>query len=137
MKAVKYKERYEQTIAGDKAMCVGSYVFLWRQHQERTHTWFGMFDENGLETEAVEVMHYKWTGRWPANRVPRLDSIKVDGKTAYQNVYLKPAQTYTAQVWVSDPDGDALAYKWEILPEGSSFPTAETAKKNHRLYQAW
>ena len=129
MKAVKYKERYEQTIAGDKAMCVGSYVFLWRQHQERTHTWFGMFDENGLETEAVEVMHYKWTGRWPANRVPRLDSIKVDGKTAYQNVYLKPAQTYTAQVWVNDPDGDALAYKWEILPEGSSFPYGGNGEK--------
>jgi hypothetical protein len=129
MKAVKYKERYEQTIAGDKAMCIGSYVFLWRQHQERTHTWFGMFDENGLETEAVEVMHYKWTGKWPANRVPRLDSIKVAGKTAYQNVYLKPAQTYTAQVWVSDPDGDALTYKWEILPEGSSFPYGGNGEK--------
>jgi hypothetical protein len=129
MKARKYRERYEQTIAGDKAMCIGSYVFLWRQHQERTHTWFGMFDENGLETEAVEVMHYKWTGRWPANRVPRLDSVKIDSKTAYQNVYLKPAQTYTAQVWVTDPDSDSLTYKWEILAEGSSFPYGGNGEK--------
>jgi beta-galactosidase/beta-glucuronidase len=127
-KAAKYKERYENTILGDKA-CLGSFVFLWRQHQERTHTWFGMFDEKGLETEAVEVMHYEWTGKWPPNRVPRLDSMKVDSKTAYQNVYLKASQTYSAQVWVRDADNDALTYKWEILLEGSSFPYGGNGEK--------
>jgi hypothetical protein len=48
--------------------------------------------------------------------------MKVDSKTAYQNVYLKNGQTYTAQVWVRDPDNDVLTYRWEVLPEGSSFP---------------
>jgi hypothetical protein len=122
MKAAKYKERYEQTIAGDTAMCLGSYVFLWRQHQERTHTWFGMFNEKGLETEAVDVMHHAWTGKWPANRTPSLDSVKLDGKTAYQSVYLKPSSMYGAQVWVQDPDNDKIKYRWEILREGTSFP---------------
>ena len=122
MKAAKYKERYEQTIAGDTSMCLGSYVFLWRQHQERTHTWFGMFDENGLETEAVDVMHQAWTGKWPSNRTPRLDSMKIDGKTAYASVYMKPSTNYGAQVWVQDPEKDKLEYRWEILREGTSFP---------------
>jgi hypothetical protein len=122
MKAAKYKERYEQAIAGDSALCLGSYVFLWRQHQERTHTWFGMFDTAGLETEAVDVMHYEWTGRWPQNRTPRLDSATLDGKTAYKDNSLQKNGSYTAQVWATDPDGDTLQYKWEILEEGTSFP---------------
>jgi hypothetical protein len=122
MKANKYKERYEQTISKDKEMCLGSYVFLWRQHQERTHTWFGMFDKNGLETEAVDVMHYEWTGKWPANRSPRLDSLKIGKQTAYEAVSLKANQIFEATVWSKDPDKDRLEYKWEILAEGTNFP---------------
>jgi hypothetical protein len=129
MKAEKYKERYEKTIAADKAMCLGSYVFLWRQHQERTHTWFGMFDENGLETEAVDVMHYVWTGKWPANRVPRVDSMKINDLNAYQGVYLQPQSQYTAQVWVRDPDNDPVEYKWEVLEEGTNFPYGGSGEK--------
>jgi hypothetical protein len=122
MKAAKYKERYESTIASDKEMCLGSYVFLWRQHQERTHTWFGMFDASGNETEAVDVMQYEWTGKWPENRVPSLDSMKIGDRTAYDNIYLQPDEKYSAAVWISDPDKDVIEYKWEILPEGTRFP---------------
>lgn len=129
MKAARYKERYEQTISGDKEMCLGSFVFLWRQHQERTHTWFGMFDANGLETEAVDVMHYEWTGKWPQNRTPGLDSLKIGQLTAYNNVYLQPSQSYTAEVWVKDPDNDSTQYNWEVLPEGTTFPYGGNGEK--------
>src|SRR4028119_992778 len=129
MKAARYKERYEQTITGDKEMCLGSFVFLWRQHQERTHTWFGMFDANGLETEAVDVMHYEWTGKWPQNRTPRLDSLKIRQHTAYNNVYLQPSKSYTAQVWVTEPDNDNIQYNWEVLPEGTAFPYGGNGEK--------
>lgn len=129
MKADQYRKRYERVIAADKALCLGSYVFLWRQHQERTHTWFGMFDAEGQETETVDVMHYEWTGRWPANRTPRLDSVRLNGKTAYQGVYLKPGQTSQARVWVNDPDGDALRYNWEVLREGTAFPYGGNGEK--------
>lgn len=122
MKAAKYKERYEQTIAGDKEMCLGSYVFLWRQHQERTHTWFGMFDASGQETEAVDVMHHAWTGNWPQNRTPQLDSAKIGAQTAYKNVYLQTGKKYNAKVWATDFERDKLTYKWEILEEGTRFP---------------
>jgi hypothetical protein len=122
MKAAKYKERYEHTIASDKEMCLGSYVFLWRQHQERTHTWFGMFDAKGNETEAVDVMQYEWTGKWPNNRVPSLNYLKIGDQTAYDNVYLRPNEKYSAAVSITDPDNDNIEYKWEVLPEGTSFP---------------
>lgn len=128
MKAGKYKERYEKAILADEK-CLGSFVFLWRQHQERTHTWFGMFDASGAETEAVDVMHYEWTGKWPANRAPFLDSLKLTGKTAYESVYLQKGQTYPAQVWSRDPDADSLQYHWEVLPEGTSFPYGGNGEK--------
>jgi hypothetical protein len=122
MKADQYQKRYERVIAADKAMCLGSFVFLWRQHQERTHTWFGMFDAQGLETEAVDVMQYAWTGQWPTNRAPRLDSVQLTGRNAYQEIYLPPGQVSEAQVWVKDPDGELLRYYWEVLREGTAFP---------------
>jgi beta-galactosidase/beta-glucuronidase len=128
MKAAKYRERYEKVIAADKK-CLGSYVFLWRQHQERTHTWFGMFDEKGAETEAVDVMHYVWTGKWPKNRSPRIDSAKIQNLTAYQNVYLQKRKMYEGQVWASDPDKDPLRFAWEILPEGTQFPYGGQGEK--------
>ena len=121
-KAGKYRERYERAILADKDRCLGSYVFLWRQHQERTHTWFGMFDRDGRETEAVDVMHYEWTGTWPPNRTPRLDSVRIGRRSAHDGVYLQPGGSYQAQVWATDPDGEPVQYRWEVLREGTRFP---------------
>jgi len=117
-KADKYKERYEGTILADKDMCLGSYVFLWRQHQEYTHTWFGMFDKEWRETEAVDVMRYEWTGAWPQNRAPRVKSMQINGKSAQDFITLVPGETVKAQVVMEDPDsGDVISYEWELLRE--------------------
>lgn len=116
-KADSYLERYNVAIEAEKAQQVGSYVFLWGQKQERTPTWYGLFLENGEETEAIDVMHYIWNGSWPANRTPRLESMELDGKTAYDNVTLAPNQTYAAEAVIADPEGDTITYRWEIMPE--------------------
>ena len=103
-KADLYQKRYEAVIQSDHKLCLGSYVFLWGQKQERTPTWYGMFLKSGEETAPVDVMHYIWTGSWPANRSPRLEGAWLDGKTALQNVRLRPGQLYHAKVQASDPD---------------------------------
>jgi hypothetical protein len=118
-KANLYEKRYRTVIEPDQKLCLGSYVFLWGNKQERTPTWYGMFLESGDETAPVDVMHHLWTGGWPANRSPRLDGAWLDGKTAAQSIRLRSGQTYTAKVAASDPEYDSLTYRWEVMAEST------------------
>jgi hypothetical protein len=64
-KAAVYKSRYHYGVERDKANCLGSYVFLWGQKQERTPTWYGLFTAKGQESEVIDAMQYLWTGTFP------------------------------------------------------------------------
>lgn len=119
VKADNYLKRYKEGIESDSTQCIGSYVFLWGNKQERTPTWYGIFLENGHETESVDVMHYIWNGSWPENRTPRIESFEIDGKQAEENVILKEGADYEATASVMDYEGDELSYYWEILPEAT------------------
>lgn len=119
VKADLYLERFKTAIEPYKSQCVGSYVFLWGQKQERTPTWYGMFLPSGEETESVDVMHYIWNGEWPANRTPRFESIHLDGKTPYENVYVEPGKSYKVVTKVTDPNGDEIEYIWDVKPESN------------------
>ncbi|QKG54430.1 glycoside hydrolase family 2 TIM barrel-domain containing protein [Hymenobacter sp. BRD67] len=118
-KAAVYKSRYEASVEQDKTQCLGTYVFLWGQKQERTPTWYGIFTEDGQETEVVDVMQYLWSGHWPTNRAPHLASLRLNGRQAADTVYLKASQRYPATAVVTDPDNDKLTYRWELLPEST------------------
>ena len=119
-KAAHYLDRYRDTIAAHPDRILGSYAFLWGQKQERTSTWYGMFLDSGEETEAADVMHLAWSGDWPDNRSPGIDALSLDSKTAEQSVMLKAGANYQARVVSSDPDGDKLVYRWEIMRESSA-----------------
>jgi hypothetical protein len=116
-KAQRYVERYQATMLKDTKRCLGSYAFIWMSRLERTHTWYGMFLESGERTESVNAMQYLWTGQWPANRAPRVEGLRIDGKAAAENVYLKPGSPHTAALKAVDPDGDRLTYQWEVMAE--------------------
>lgn len=116
-KAKDYLYRYENVIASDPSQCIGSFVFLWGQKQERTPTWYGVFLENGNETEAVHVMHYVWNGVWPANTAPHINGLFIEGKTAYESLVLIDGENYTALADILDKEGDEIIYTWEIIPE--------------------
>jgi hypothetical protein len=139
-KAELYRMRFEKVIQSDQRLCLGSYVFFWGQKQERTPTWYGMFLKSGEETPPVDVVHYLWTGSWPANRSPKLEGLWLDEKRAIQNVHLKPGQSYAAKVQASDPDRDPLSYSWEVMEESTerkfggdveSIPKKVTVVINH------
>jgi len=118
-KAAVYKSRYNYSVERDKANCLGSYVFLWGQKQERTPTWYGLFTAKGEESEVIDVMKYLWSGAYPKNRAPHVYGFTLNSKRANQSVYLKPGATYNAEVDAFDPNNDTLIYHWELLPEAT------------------
>jgi len=118
-KAAAIAERYEKAILADTANCMGSFVFLWGQKQERTPTWYGLFTENDEETEAIDQMQRFWTGSWPENRCPSIISASLNGKTRYDNITLKPGNEYVSVLQAMDPDNDTLSVRVEILHEST------------------
>lgn len=116
-KAANYAKSFLKVLQPYKHKAIGNYVFLWGQKQEKTPTWYGMYLDTGEETEAVDILHYIWNGRWPDNRTPRISRIGLKKKTAYDNVYLWPGKEYKPKVNVVDPENDPITYKWEIRAE--------------------
>ena len=117
IKAGLYETRFEKVIESDPKQCLGSYVFFWGQKQERTPTWYGMFLKSGEETATTDMMQYLWTGAWPVIRSPSLEGMWLDGKTACQNIRLKPGQSYAAKIRATDPEINSLTYSWEVMKE--------------------
>ncbi len=120
LKAANYLKRYRGGIEADSLQCIGSYVFLWGNKQERTPTWYGIFLEDGKETESVDVMHYIWNNTWPENRTPQIKAYTLNGKTGYENVILEAGKSYLASLIVTDAENDSINYSWEILPESTA-----------------
>lgn len=123
-KAAMFHRYYVQDILTNSDRCLGSYVFLWGQKQERTPTWYSLLIENvpGFEghrlySPAVDVMSYNWRGVWPANRAPDVSQITINGIRARDGVALGPGEAISASVTARDPESAALTYVWEILAE--------------------
>jgi hypothetical protein len=112
-KALQYKERYEKYILGEYKKCLGSYVFLWGDKQEGTHTYFTMISSLGQETEAIETMQYLWTGKWPIDKAPKIKEIKVNGQQDYNKLQFKKGSVNTAYV-IAENNKNMLYYYWEI-----------------------
>jgi len=122
-KAKVYGDRYKKSMGRDTKKCLGSYVFLWGQKQERTPTWFSLFLKTGEETEVIDTMHYLWSGRWPDNRAPHIEYLHVNGKDAYSSVKVAARSEFLAAAKVTDPDHDSLTYVWQVVPESTDLKT--------------
>ncbi|MFO7977273.1 MAG: glycoside hydrolase family 2 TIM barrel-domain containing protein [Bacteroidales bacterium] len=117
-KAMAIKERYEEVVLGLPQNCMGSYVFLWGQKQERTPSWYGLFTEQGEKTEAVNVMEYLWTGTWPEHMAPQVTGITIESQgDRFDNVNLEKNEEYLAIVDVEHQNMDSLSVRAEIMPE--------------------
>ncbi|WP_220100780.1 glycoside hydrolase family 2 TIM barrel-domain containing protein [Chitinophaga oryzae] len=116
-KAEQYLERYTDYMPTDDPRFLGACVFYWGQKQEVTHTWFGLFAQNGATSATAQTMQYIWTGRYPAHKAPGLQYMLLDGKGARDNLLLSPGTVHSANLLLESPGSNALRFQWEVLPE--------------------
>ncbi len=117
-KAEAIKKRYEKAILADEDNCMGSYVFLWGQKQERTPSWYGLFTEAGERTEAINVMEYYWSGQWPDNMAPKMKDITIEGHGGrFDDVMLDKDGEYVVRITVEHPNKGDLDVRAEVMPE--------------------
>ena len=120
-KADFYRRAYEHAVQG-QPKCLGSFVFHWGQHHEKTHTWYGMFLEDGSRTESVDVMTFLWSGKWPANRSPRVGPTGITRGGAQGPSVVVPGSVVDFRFDVSDPDSDTLRISWDLRKDVSGNP---------------
>ena len=134
-KAAVYLSRYQNYIAGQPKQCIGSFAFLWGQKQEYTSTWYGLFTDAGIPTEAIDVLQYCWSGAYPENRAPSVDSIHFEGSKPPKNIIVNPSVIYSLQIFASDKNLDKLHYKWELYQESTDLKTGGDAEEKPPLIQ--
>jgi len=125
-KRVVYENRYNNYIK-IPPRCLGSFVFLWGQKEERTPTWFCMFVENNVEglplkgekTPMVEAMERVWTGLEPKQTAPVVQGIFINDVKPSDNIYVKAGETFEGKVNATDREGNSMTYVWEILKEAT------------------
>lgn len=122
-----YEERYNNYILANPR-CLGSFVFLWGQKEERTPTWFSMFTETDVEglplkgekTPMVEAMQRVWTGSELAQTAPVLEQhITLNDQFALANIRVNAGDEITGAIRVTDKENDQLTYVWEVLKEAT------------------
>ncbi len=134
-KAAVYLSRYQNYIAGQPKQCIGSFAFLWGQKQEYTSTWYGLFTDEGVPTEAIDVLEFCWSGAYPENRCPSVDSIYFQNAALPKNIVVNPRETYSFQLFASDKNGDRLNYKWELYQESTDLKSGGDAENKPPMIQ--
>ena len=112
-KAANYYATLSTLMENKEGLCLGSYAFLWGNKQETTSTWYGMLLSTGEKLPPVDALVRGWSGKWPTNRCPKLESIECP-------LILKkgkPGEKVKASAKVKDPDGDSLQYEWTVMAE--------------------
>lgn len=117
---------YEHAIL-HQPQCLGSYVFLWGQKQEKTPTWYGLFLVDGAHVGGVDTMQYLWTGKWPAHQAPVIEGTVMakprDPPEGMGQDVFRPGARILCSIKVKAPENDPVIVKWELRPDVAGNPT--------------
>jgi hypothetical protein len=120
-KAAFYRRAYEHAVK-DRPQCLGAFAFLWGSKMEKTHTWYGMFLDDGSRTEAVDAMRLLWTGKGPADGCPTVGRIEFVDKSPHAPGVFSSGAKVRCRVQASDPDGDTPAIGWDLRRDVTEDP---------------
>jgi len=128
-KGEQYKENYS-ILTNQYKESLGSTVFYWGQKQERTHTWFNIFDEQGRKSQ----VYYELKNIWEKNSTlinppPQIRYMLVNDKGAKDNLVFLPNEFVNARVLLDSKIDSTLQFKWEIQEEGWNYEGGGAAHK--------
>jgi len=112
-KAATYYATLQAMTENLEGLCLGGYAFLWGYKQETTPTWYGLLLASGEKLPAVDALTRIWTGRWPVNRCPKIESLRLENGSRP----VKAGERSKVVAKASDRDGDSLSYEWSLLAE--------------------
>jgi hypothetical protein len=104
-----YRKAWTDGIVAAKGLALGGFAFLWGNKNESTVTWYGMMLPDGSNLEPIEALATEWTGKPPANRCPKIKSLKVEGEAS-----VAAGTVIKASVEAVDPENDPLKYEWVL-----------------------
>jgi hypothetical protein len=106
-----YENAYKINTASPQ--CLGTYAFRWGAKQECTATWFGLLLSTGEKTPPVDYLVRGWTGKWPENRSPVIESIRSD----FEKQEIRADSNHTLRINATDRDGDQLIPEAWVMKE--------------------
>nr|WP_262914765.1 glycoside hydrolase family 2 TIM barrel-domain containing protein [Christiangramia lutea] len=117
-KAQLIKERYNNYLEPIKKNgSLGNFVFYFAHKIESTPTWYSLFKENKLKTEAVFELENIWKETNRIYKGPRLDYILLNELGANKSITLSPDEEVRAEVFLPGNFDQQLQYQWELRPE--------------------
>lgn len=117
-KADGLRQRIEKGLVSDPTgRNMGGFAFIWGQKQERTPTWYGIFNKDGRATAVVDELTYYWKGSYPKDRAPQIKSMTLDAKSSTSSIHLKPGEIYTAKIEAFSHANDRLSFEWKLMKE--------------------
>lgn len=108
---------YADDILAHTDLCLGSFVFKGALGGFRvTHTWYPILDDNFTPRPSLDAMRLCWGGT-STFTAPKVETIKINGLTAAQDVDITGTGTFTSTVTVTADAGKSLLYEVEIRPD--------------------
>lgn len=115
-KAIEFR-RYLKAL-GDAD--IGALVFLWGQKQEVTPSYHSLRLATGEWTETAEAMAENWGGMTPGgNHAPRIATLRFANDPSAPFASWLAGRAGAVELSASDPDGDPLEVRWEIMAEST------------------
>lgn len=113
-KARDLRALYASAIRARKGRVLGSYFFYWGRSGSGTASWWTPFLATGERLASYETLREIWSGRRPPNRSPILTL------TENEPVSVNPTGDVRIHANASDPDGDGVSIRYEVLSDDPS-----------------
>lgn len=109
---------------------IGNTAFYWGQKQERTHTWFSIFDKEGRKSQAYYSLNNIWKEQsdereWP----PQIKYMLLNNKGSRDNLIFNSNEIIQSKLLFEYNTDTTLQYIWEIFEEEWNYAGEGVAHK--------